>query len=382
MQHKAVLVVGAGFAGATCARELADRGIYVDVIDQRPHIAGNAYDEVLPEGIRIHRYGPHLFHTNNKTVVEWLTRFGTFVPYKHKVQALLPGGSLAPLPVNRLTLQTVFDVSLPDAAAAEAFLARQAEPIASPANAAEYLRANIGATLTDLFFRPYTKKMWSMDLEEMDAAVVKRIPIRTDDVDYYFPDDQHQMLPKEGYTRIFEAILDHPLINITLSRRFEHAMTAGYRHCFNSMPIDEYFDNALGALPYRSIRFKHVDHPADYQLGTAATVNFTDSGPITRQTDWSLLPCHHVAKGAVKIVTQEEPCDYRDNQFERYYPVKTSDGRYDAIYANYKAMAGRLENMTFIGRCGTYQYLDMHQVINQTLTMVNKWASDNKFSRV
>ena len=376
-----ILVVGAGFAGAVHARVLAEAGYDIHVIDKRPHIAGNAYDEVDANGLRVHQYGPHLFHTNNERVVEWLARFGTFVPYEHRVQAVVgatsadTGGNYVPLPVNRRTIEAVFGVELADADAVAAFLKTQAEPIEAPANAGEHLRSQIGGTLTDLFFRPYTRKMWNLDLEDMSAAVVQRIPIRMDDEDRYFPNDKFQIMPRDGYTRVFEQILDHPCITVSLNTEFDKSMLADYAHCFNSMPIDEYFDEAFGPLPYRSIRFHHDDRALDDERGTGGTINFTDTGPITRETDWARLPNHRVRESARKTVTREEPCDYRDNNLERYYPVKTSDGRYDAIYRQYRQLAEGEGNLTFIGRCGTYQYLDMHQVINQSLASAQNFVA-------
>lgn len=368
----AILVVGAGFAGAVYARTLAEHGLRVDVIDRRPHIAGNAYDEMMPSGVRVHRYGPHLFHTNMKNVVDWMSRFSAFVPYQHRVEALLPDGRHAPLPINRKTVNMVFGVSLQTAAEVQDYLARIAVPIAMPRNAEEHLNSRIGTVLTDLFFRPYTKKMWALDLEDLDAAVVKRIPLRFDDEDRYFPDDQYQMLPAGGYTALFESILDHDNINVTLNTPFERGLLSGYRHCFNSMAIDEYFDEIFGPLPYRSIRFAHREAPAGYARGLTPVLNFTDDRPYTRETDWSRLPGHG-AGAPTKTVTLEAPCDYRDNQRERYYPVKTSDGRNDAAYQKYRERASTIVGMTFIGRCGTYQYLDMHQVINQSLAGALAW---------
>jgi UDP-galactopyranose mutase len=216
--------------------------------------------------------------------------------------------------------------------------------------------------------------MWRIELEDMDASVVKRIPLRDDDEDRYFPDDIYQMLPRDGYTKVFENILDHPGISVSLGTAFSSAMVAGYRHCFNSMPIDAYFDFRFGPLPYRSIRFHHETVPADHALGNAATINFTGDGRFTRVTDWSRLPGHRVQTGASKTLTREEPCDYTENNYERYYPVRTSDGRYQKIYSQYKDAAAKEPGMTFIGRCGTYQYLDMHQVINQSLVEASRFA--------
>jgi UDP-galactopyranose mutase len=374
---RSVLIVGAGFAGAAYARTLAEHGLRVDVIDRRSHIGGNAYDELSSAGVRIHRYGPHLFHTNAKRVVDWLRRFGSFVPYEHRVEAVLPDQQYAPLPINRKTINLVFNCALRTDEEVGAFLASQSMPCAEPRNAADHLYGRIGKTLTNLFFRPYTKKMWDLELEELDAAVVKRIPLRFDDEDRYFPDDKFQLLPEHGYSAIFANILDHDLINVSLGTPFHASMLPGYCHCFNSMAIDEYFGEMFGPLPYRSIRFHHREEPLEYSRGCTSVLNFTDASPYTRETDWSRLPCHSV--GAVrKTITLEQPCDYRDNGLERYYPVKTSDGRNDAVYRRYRERAAREARMTFIGRCGTYQYLDMHQVINQSLTRARAWLRSNR----
>lgn len=373
---KRILVVGAGFAGATYARELAEGGHLVDVIDRRGHIGGNAFDETLDNGIRVHRYGPHLLHTNNERVIEWLKRFGEFAFYKHRVTALLPDSqTLVPLPINRRTINAVFGLELQDEAEVRAFLARLAVKCEKPRNAAEYLASQIGTKLTDLFFRPYTKKMWALDLEDMDAAVVKRIPLRFDDEDHYFPEDRFQMMPRDGYTAVIMRILDHPGIKVMVATPFEKAMLADYEFCFNSMPIDEYFDAAYGPLPYRSIRFSHRDEPFEGGIGETSVVNFTDESRFTRQTDWSRIPCHVQQHTGRKTVTSEEPCDYTENNLERYYPVKTSDGRYQAIYEKYKKLASRESRLRFIGRCGTYQYLDMDQVINQSLLGARTWLA-------
>jgi len=371
------LIVGAGFAGAVYARTLAEAGWTVRVIDRRPHIAGNAYDEVDGNGVRVHRYGPHLFHTNSDAVVAWITRFGTFVPYEHRVRARLPDGRLVPLPVNADTVEAVLHRPLPDEAAMRAALAEVALPIPEPRNAAEHLNARIGTELTDLFFRPYTRKMWALDLEEMDASVVKRIPLRTDREDRYFPGDRHQIMPRDGYTAVFRAIFDHPGIAVETGVDYAKGMEADHDHCFNSMAIDEYFDRRLGELPYRSIRFHNrtEEGPAPADMGWTVT-NYTDAGPYTRETHWDLLPHHRALETGRRTVTVEEPCDYRDNDRERYYPVKTSDGRYQDKYRAYAALAAGLRGMSFIGRCGTYQYLDMDQVINQSLAGARRFLAE------
>ncbi|HSE72872.1 MAG TPA: FAD-dependent oxidoreductase [Dongiaceae bacterium] len=373
---KAILVVGAGFAGATHARELAEAGWRVDVIDRRPHIAGNAYDAVDATGVRRHEYGPHLFHTSNPRVMAWLRRFAAFVPYEHRVGAWVPRiGACVPLPVNRTTINRVFGLALGGEDEVRRFLARIAIPCERPRDAAQYLHARIGVELTDLLFRPYTRKMWALELEEMAASVVQRIPVRHDDEDRYFPHDRFQGLPEGGYAELIARILDHRAIRVTTGVAFAKADARGYDACFNSMAIDEYFDHALGPLPYRSIRFHHRTLPDSYTLGDTAQVNFTDDSIHTRQSDWSRLPRHHVRRTGGKTVTLEEPCADTDNGMERYYPVKTRDGRHEALYARYLALAEAEPRMQFIGRCGTYRYLDMDQVINQSLQGAHAWLA-------
>lgn len=376
MRH--FLIVGAGFAGATYARVLAEGGHRVTVIDKRDHIAGNAFDEIDKNGVRIHRYGPHLFHTNNERVVEWVKRFADWVPYEHRVRALLPDRRTVPLPVNLETVNAVFGTSLLSEKDVKVFLAGIAvSQVAPPRNAADWLYGQIGRELTDLFFRPYTKKMWAMDLEEMDASVVKRIPIRFDTEDRYFPSDYFQALPKRGYTSLFERIFDHPNITVHLSSHYKAGMERDYFHCFNSMPIDEYFRFEFGELPYRSIRFfNRTESLLSSSQQSWATTNFTDDCSATRETRWDILPDHVIEQTGRITITTEEPCDYRDNNLERYYPVKTADGRYQDRYGLYKKLAeSRQIPITFIGRCGTYQYLDMDQVINQSLQAARRFVA-------
>jgi UDP-galactopyranose mutase len=364
-----VLIVGAGFAGAVYARGLAEAGHVVEVIDKRPHVGGNAYDFVDDNGVRVHAYGPHLFHTKMPHVADWVRRFGVFVPYVHRVRAKLPDGRLAPLPINLDTVNAVFGTAYQTADEVAAQLARVALPIAAPANAAEHLYSRIGRELTDLFFRPYTRKMWDLELEDLAAAVVRRLPLRLNRDDNYFADGELQMLPRDGYTALFAAMFDHGLITVRLNRVFEKAMLPAYDFCFNAMPIDEFFECCLGELPYRSIRF-HARTVPDGPAPETAMVNFTDAGRFTRETTWDALPNHRVISTGRRTITAEEPCDYRDNHLERYYPVQTADGRYAALYERYRALAAEMKRLRFIGRCGTYRYLDMDQVINQSLAGV------------
>jgi len=331
---KSILIVGAGFSGAVIARELAEAGHRVTVIDQRNHIGGNAYD-YDHEGIRIHKYGPHLFHTNNKEVVDWLSQFTEWVDYKHKVKAQLADGTYVTLPVNKETKEIVGEENI-----------------------------------LDTFFRPYTLKMWGKTLDELDPSIINRIPTRDDDNELYFPNDEYQMMPKDGYTKLFERIFKHKYIKVFTGTKFSTSMEKKYDHIFNSMPIDQYFNYKHGELPYRSIKFHHKTVPMARVLPTA-TVNFTHDGPYTRVTEWKNIP-NHGKDPKQTIITYEEPCDYKDNNYERYYPVKDVDGVNRETYKKYKEMVDT-DRMTFIGRCGMYVYVDMHQAISSALATAKRF---------
>jgi UDP-galactopyranose mutase len=373
---KPVLIVGAGLAGTAYARSLAEAGYRVEVIDRRGHIAGNAYDTIAPEGVRYHAYGPHLFHTNNERVEAWVRRFSAFIPYQHRVQALLhPSGLCVPLPINRDTVNAVHGTHIASDDELHAFLARISTRIEHPRNAYEHLTNNIGTLLADLFFRPYSKKMWNLDLEDLSADVVKRIPLNLGTSDLYFPNDRFQVLPLHGYTALVANALAHPNIAVTTNRAFEAGMLKDVAFCFNSMAIDEYFGAALGKLPYRSLRFHHHTAAQGEGIGTAVQVNYTDDSIYTRQTHWERLPVHRIHDTGKTRNTIEEPCDDADNNMERYYPVQTSDDRHQATYRKYQVLAAGEPNMRFIGRCGTYRYLNMDQVINQSLMDAERWIA-------
>ena len=334
-----ILVVGAGFAGAVIAYELAEAGHSVKVIEKRHHIAGNAYDYTNSLGIRIHEYGPHIFHTNNKKAYDWVTQFGEWVDYKHKVKAQLADGQYVTLPVNQETKEIVGEENI-----------------------------------IDTFYRPYTKKMWGMELEELDPNIMKRVAIRDDDNEYYFPNDAYQCMPKDGYTKIIGEILAHPNITVELNTPFKKYMEDYYDHVFNSMAIDSYYDYEYGELPYRSLKFHNVNLPMSRLLPTG-TVNFTHAEKYTRMTEWKNFP-NHGHNEEWTTLTYEEPCDYRDNDYERYYPVKDINGDNQNIYKKYKAKVK--PNMTFIGRCGMYVYIDMHQAISSSLATAHKFIEENK----
>jgi len=326
-----ILVVGAGFAGVTVAHELASNGYTVTVIDSRNHIGGNAYDYINEHGIRIHKYGAHILHTSNTQVFTWVSQFTKWIEYHHKVKAMLPDGKLVTFP------PTVDFVN-------------------------QYGKDFVKET----FYTPYTKKMWGI---EIDDSIFDRVPVRNDNLDLYFPKDTYQCLPKEGYTKLFENILDHPNITVMLSTFFTKNLEKDFDHVFNSMPIDEYYDFAYGELMYRSIKFNHVDLPCS-KIFDVSVVNFTHTGPETRVIEWKNFPNHGV-NDKVTTLTYETPCDYKDNHFERYYPIKDKNGNNKMLYEKYKSIKN--DKVTFIGRCGLYAYLDMHQAISTSLSTVKSF---------
>lgn len=335
---KKILIVGAGFSGSVLARTLAEENYLVTVIDQRDHIGGNAYDFVNEHGIRVHKFGPHLFHTSNYKVVEWLSKFTEWTPYKHKVKALLSDGRLVTLPVNNETATIVGKDKI-----------------------------------IETFYKPYTQKMWGLSVDEIDASVLARVAIRDDMNEDYFPNDSFQALPTKGYTDLIRNILNHSNIKIKLNRPYITGEDIDYFHTFNSMPIDSYFDFKYGHLPYRSIKF-HTSSVMIPQIFPVATVNFTHNEPWTRVTEWKNLPNSDKPAG-ITTITIEEPCDYINNNFERFYPIKDKDGINQNLYNRYQSQCPK--NMTFIGRCGLYVYIDMHQAISSALSIGNKFISNN-----
>lgn len=353
------LIVGTGFAGSVCARQLADAGKRVLIIDKRDHIGGNAYDYVNEHGVRIHKYGPHIFHTNSDKVFAWLSRFTEWRPYEHRVLASV-AGKLVPFPINQTTLELLGLEHL-----------KPPEPLARhPRNAEEQCLERVGPELYELFFKGYTTKMWGRAPSELDASVTARIPIRWDSRDDRYFTDKHQAMPKHGYTAMFERMLDHPFIEVELSAEPPEATTA---HVIWTGPIDQRFAYCFGALPYRSMRFElwdayergcyFIDHK-DFEEDArgAATVNFPGTiSPYTRATDWKALmgapswDCTHI--------TREQPCA----EGEPYYPILAPENR--ALYKQYEALAAREPNVTFLGRLGSYQYMNMDQVVGQALSV-------------
>ena len=356
--HYDYLVVGAGFAGSVMAERLAaDGGKRVLVIDRRPHIAGNAFDVEDEAGILIHRYGPHIFHTNSAEVFDYLSRFTDWRPYEHRVLADVRGQQV-PIPINRTTLNLLFDAGLETEADAAAFLAARAEPVAKVRTSEDVVVSAVGQELYRLFFRGYTRKQWGLDPSELDKAVTARVPTRTDVDDRYFG-DRFQAMPADGYTAMFAAMLDHPNITLRLGTDFQAVRGAvTFDKLVYTGPIDEYFGHRYGRLPYRSLRFEHrtLDEERHQQV---AVVNYPDeSVPYTRVTEYKHLTGQ---ASPLTSVTFEYPAADGDP----YYPIPRPENQ--ALFKRYEALALAEPDVVFVGRLATYRYYNMDQVVGQAL---------------
>ncbi len=349
-----VLVVGAGLAGATIARILAENSIKVQIIEKRNHIAGNAFDYININNERIHKYGPHLLHCNkNEKALNFLSKFTTWIHYEHKVRALLEDGRTTPLPINKNTLQDVYKKNFKSEEEVKQFLDSIRNTKIIPKNTDEFFEANVGNKLADLFFRPYTKKMWGLEPKELALSIGARLPIRTNEDDRYF-NDSFQALPKEGYTTMVSKMINHENIKINLETNFKKGMEINFDHSFLCIPIDNFYNYKFGVLPYRSIKFENRAEKLNLET---AVINFTDSSPYTRKTQWDLFPNSEKSNNKQKTITYEIPCSMNENPNEYYYPVQTLKAK--KIYEKYKKLSKKKRNITFCGRTGLFKYIDM-----------------------
>lgn len=355
-----VLVVGAGFAGAVCARELADAGMAVRIIDRRPHVGGNAWDETDAHGFLIHPYGPHIFHTNSRRIMQWLSRFTTWRFYEHRVLAQVDGHHF-PIPINRTTLCRVFGVELEESDV-ETFLAGLREPRDKINSSEDVVLSSVGTRLCDMFFRGYTRKQWGLDLSQLAPGVAARIPVRTNDDDRYFS-DQFQFMPADGYGSLFRNILDHSRIEVILGRDYnDEPLRECVKHTVYTGPIDAFFDYRYGRLPYRSLRFEHFHVPAvgepDF-VQPAPVVNYPGNEPFTRVTEFKQLTGQR-RRGSSLVR------EFPTSDGEPYYPVPA--GENEELFKAYEALLPQFPNVSFVGRLAQYRYYNMDQVVGAALT--------------
>jgi UDP-galactopyranose mutase len=362
------LIVGAGFAGSILAERIASqRGERVLLIDRRPHIGGNAFDHLDEAGVLIHRYGPHIFHTNARAVVEYLSRFTGWRPYEHRVLAEVakPGSGetlRVPIPINLDTINRLYDLSLTEAEVGP-WLAARAEPVAEVRTSEDVVVGTVGRELYELFFRGYTRKQWALDPSELDKSVTARVPTRTNRDDRYFT-DSFQAMPADGYTAMFRRMLDHP--NITIRTGTDYAAvkdTMPHRRLIWTGPIDEYFGFVHGRLPYRSLRFEHRTLDCEQALPTG-TLNYpSEAVPYTRTSEYKHLTGQKHPKTSI---TTEYPAAEGDP----YYPIPRPENQ--ALYKKYEALADATPDVWFVGRLATYRYYNMDQIVGQALATFSR----------
>ncbi len=355
------LIVGAGFAGSVLAERLASQlNKKVLIADVRSHIGGNTYDYYDENGILIHKYGPHIFHTNAKAVFDYLSQFTPWRPYQHRVRAWVDG-QLVPMPINLDTINMLYGTKFTSFQLDE-FFASVAEPREQIRTSEDVVVSKIGRELYEKFFRGYTRKQWGLDPSELDASVTSRVPVRTNRDDRYFT-DTYQAMPLYGYTRMFEKMLAHPNIKIMLNSDWrEIDGVIPYREIVYTGPVDEFFDFRYGKLPYRSIEFKFETlNKAQHQ--PVAVINYPNDYPYTRVTEFKHLTGQEHAKTSL---VYEYPCAEGDP----YYPVPRAEN--NELYKRYKTLADDTSGVYFAGRLATYKYYNMDQVVAQALALFDK----------
>ena len=357
------LIVGAGFAGATMAERLAAHaGKRVLICDKRPHIGGNAYDCYNEHGVLIHKYGPHIFHTNSAEVFNYLSRFTEWRPYQHRVRASVDG-QIVPIPINLDTINLLYGTRF-TSLELEDYFKSVAEPRQPIRTSEDVILNRVGRELYEKFFRNYTRKQWGLDPSQLDASVTARVPVRTNRDDRYFT-DTYQSMPLHGYTKLFERMLNHPNIHVLLNSDYRDVRSlVPHKHLIYTGPVDEYFDYCFGQLPYRSLEFQWETRDVR-RAQRAPVINYPNEHRYTRVTEFKHLSGQEHPK---TTLVYEFPTDEGDP----YYPVPTTANA--ALYAKYQALAEATPDVQFLGRLGTYKYYNMDQVVAQALSLYAKMA--------
>jgi UDP-galactopyranose mutase len=364
------LIVGAGFAGCTLAERLAEgSGKRVVLVDKRHHIGGNSYDCHDDDGILVHRYGPHIFHTNSQEVFDYLSRFTSWRPYQHRVVASVDG-QLVPIPINLDTINRIYGLQL-SAMELPSFFDKMAESVPELRTSEDVIVSKVGRQLYEKFFRNYTRKQWGLDPSELDASVTARVPIRTNRDARYF-DDTYQAMPRHGYTRMFERMVASPNIKLLLNTSYrEVAGVIPHREMIYTGPVDEFFDCRYGKLEYRSIDFQFETHDKPV-FQSAPVVNFPNDYAYTRCTEFKYLTGQVHPRTTVVY-------EYPTKAGDPYYPVPRRENA--ELYRKYQMLASATPAVHFAGRLGTYKYYNMDQVVAQALTLYRKLVA-NESSRL
>ena len=356
------LVVGAGFSGSVIAERLATQGKKVLVVDKRNHIGGNAYDHYNDDGILVHKYGPHIFHTNSREVFEYLSRFTQWRSYEHRVLASVDG-QLVPIPINLDTINKLYGMNL-NSFEVEEFYKSLAEPVEYIRTSEDVVVSKVGRVLYEKFFRNYTRKQWGLDPSELDKSVIARIPTRTNRDDRYFT-DTYQAMPLHGFTRMFENMLNHPNIKVMLNTDYQEIQKAiPCREMVYSGPVDEYFDYRYGKLPYRSLDFKHETHNTTV-FQKAPVINYPNEQLYTRVTEFKYLTGQEHSKTSIVY-------EFPKAEGDPYYPVPRPEN--NEMYKQYKALSDTTSGVYFVGRLATYKYYNMDQCVAQALSVYKQIA--------
>lgn len=355
------LIVGAGLAGATMAERLATQcNKKILIVDKRNHIGGNTYDYYNKDGILVHKYGPHIFHTNCKEIFEYLGHFTEWRPYEHRVLASVDG-MLVPIPINLNTINQLYGLNL-SSDEVDAFLQQKAEKKERVLTSEDVVVNKVGRELYEKFFRGYTRKQWALDPSELDASVTARIPTRNNKDNRYFT-DTYQAMPLMGYTKMFEKMLDHPNIKVMLNTDYKEIVNdIHYDQMIYTGPVDYYFDYCYGRLPYRSLEFKFETIEQD-RFQAAGTVNYPNEHLYTRVTEFKYLTGQQHPKTSIVF-------EYPKDNGDPYYPVPRKEN--EALYKKYQALANSKEGIYFTGRLATYRYYNMDQVVAQSLALFKK----------
>lgn len=364
-----VCIVGAGFSGAVIARLLADKGVASLVIDERTHVAGNCHTERDPEtGVLVHKYGPHIFHTGIERVWKFITSYGEMVPYVNRVKANVRGRVYS-LPVNLHTINQYFDTALSPREAEALIRSKARTDINDPQTFEDQALRFVGQELYEAFFKGYTRKQWGCEPRELPASILKRLPLRFNYDDNYF-NHPYQGMPRHGYTSIIENVLDHPLIEVKLGTSFDTSMT-DFEHIFYSGRLDRYFNYDLGILGYRTLDFEEGRADGDYQ--GAAVINYPDEDiPFTRIAEHKhFAPWETISSGKTIFFREySRTCGTNDIP---YYPIRLVQ-EMDTLKA-YEARAEQEKRVTFIGRLGTHQYLDMDVTIDRSMDIATQYLT-------
>ena len=361
------IIVGAGFAGSVMAERIASQlNKKVLLVEKRNHIAGNAYDEYDENGILVHLYGPHLFHTNSEKVFQYLSQFTEWNFYEHRVLAKL-GDEYYPIPINKTTINRLYKMNLTTDDEVRKFLDSKKENRHPINNSEDVIVNQVGYDLFEKFFKHYTKKQWNLEPKELSPLVCGRIPVRFDTDDRYFS-DKYQFMPKHGYTKMFKKMLNNKNIEVRLNTDFFDVMTEEkFDFLIYSGPIDQFFNYEFGKLPYRSMKFEFQNYKLDkYQ--PAAQINHVDMiAKITRTVEYRQITKQKADSTTVSI-------EYPQIDGEPFYPIPTEEHR--ELYLNYKAKSKELKDVLFCGRLAEYQYYNMDQVVANTLKMFDEHISN------